>query len=338
MGEQLRTPTAANAWLEIGVAADDEAVEAVAEILRRHGQGVAIDEPFLQPSLDEPPERDPARRCIVKTYLPDDAAADATRRAIEEALWHLGRLASVEPLDVRRISEEDWATAWKSFFPVLRAGRRTVIVPSWRRYRSRHDDLVVRLDPGLAFGTGTHPTTRLCLLAAEELVQPGMLVLDAGTGSGILAITAARLGAAHVVAVDTDAMAVRAAGENVSRNRVRRRITVLAGSPEMLSCHAGLATGRDGAHIPKAYRGRLFDLILSNITARANAALLVTYAALLQPGGRVVASGILEEHLPLVTTALDEAGLRRLATTSEGDWVCITAERDAPSGDRPSTT
>lgn len=335
-------------WLEIAVAADDEAVEAVAEVLRSHGRGVAIDEPFIQPHLEDPPRRDPTRRPVVKTYLPDDSAAGEAQRRIEHALWHIAQLRAVEPMGVRRIAEEDWANAWKAFFPVLRVGNRTVIVPPWRRYRRQHRDtghgtvrgealaeVIVRLDPGRAFGTGTHPTTRLCLQAVEALVRPGARVLDVGTGSGILAIAAARLGAAHVMALDIDPIAVKAARDNVRRNRVSRIVKVFLGSPDGL-------TPSGPIHDPPAVSPRgdadeatpalgQFDLILANITARTNASLAASLLPRLAPGGRLVASGILVESAHLVTEAYATLGLDIVGREVDGDWLALVA---APRAER----
>ena len=300
-------------WLEIAVLAEDEAVDAVAEVLRQHGHGVAIDQPFVQPRVDEAPRNDPSRRPVVKTYIPDDDAAPAVQQTVEQALWHLSQLRSVEPLSVRRIKEEDWANAWKPFFPVVRVGDRTVIVPAWRRHRRQEGELIVRLDPGLAFGTGMHPTTQLCLRAMEELLQPGMRVLDVGTGSGILAIAAARAGAAIVLGVDNDPIAVHAAKANVRLNRLSRRIELVEGSAEDVR--------------PKP--GEEYDLVLANLTARVNASIASWLARPMRLGGRVIASGILWDMAELVTDAFADAGLRVVDRGQEGDWIVLIAERTA---------
>jgi ribosomal protein L11 methyltransferase len=231
-------------------------------------------------------------------------------------------------MGVRRIAEEDWANAWKAFFPVLHVGDRTVVVPPWRRYRrptggTGADEIIVRLDPGLAFGTGTHPTTRLCLQAVEALITSGQRVLDVGTGSGILAIAAARLGA-DVVALDVDPLAVTAARANVRRNRVARRVRVSEGSPDALFSTA------EGE--PSTKSAASFDVILANITARVNAALAPFLAPRLAPAGRLVASGILAESAELVVAAYAQLGLEVAARAQEGDWVALTLARPAPSG------
>lgn len=339
-------------WLELAVAADVEAVDAIAEVFRAHGHGVAIDEPFVQPHIDEPPQLDSTRRSIVKTYLPDDPVAQEARDAIEKAVWHIAQLGTVEPLQVRSIVEEDWASAWKSFFPLLRIGRRVVVVPAWRRHRRREGEIPVRLDPGLAFGTGMHPSTRLCLVAAESLVSPGARVLDVGTGSGILGIAAARLGASEVIALDIDPIAVAAARTNVRLNRLSRVVAVFQGSPEQLfrpqpsptlwgksTSDMAFPEGRgqradDGweprLQLLSGRKGRVvgrFAVVFSNITARVNASMAPLLASLLGWDGRLVASGILEESCDVVTDAFAAAGLRTVDLQREGDWVAITAAR-----------
>ena len=304
-------------WLELAVAADEEAVDAVAEVLRTYGHGVAIDEPFVQPRIDEAPLPDPARRPIVKTYIPDDASAAGIQIEIERSLWHLSQIRAIEPLVVQQIADEDWANSWKPYFPVLHLAQHTVIVPAWRRYRRQPGDVVVRLDPGLAFGTGMHPTTRLCLSAIERLCANDYRVLDVGTGSGILAIAAARQGASKVIGVDIDPIAARAARENVRLNRVARVVSIYEGTiPDALP--AGSAARRSGRRGP-------FDLILANVTARVNAALAPNFHPLLSANGVLVASGILADTAEMVSDAFQAAGLRVLDTIPDGDWVSITA-------------
>src|SRR5579862_10032313 len=161
-------------WLEIGVVVAAEAVEAVSELLSRYVTGgVAIEEPYRL--LDDGQVHEPlvGAPVTVRAYIPDDAAGAETRRHIEEGLWHLSQvdLGAIGELTTRRIAEEDWANAWKEYYQVLPLGRRTVIKPSWRTYLPRPGEVVVELDPGMAFGTGLHPTTRNCLLLLEELIR-----------------------------------------------------------------------------------------------------------------------------------------------------------------------
>ena len=206
-------------WLELSVDVDPEAVESISELLAQHGYngGVVIDQPII-PGADGPEYTfDTSRPVTMRTYLPLDAQAEETRQRVEQALWHFGQMRAVGPLRVRPLEEEDWANAWKQHYTIQRIGQRTVIVPSWLEYEPLPGDLVLRLDPGMAFGTGLHPTTQLCVGFLEQHVQPGSQMLDLGCGSGILAIAAARLGA-QVLALDTDPIAVAATLKNVERN------------------------------------------------------------------------------------------------------------------------
>ena len=239
------------------------------------------------------------------------------QRQIERAVWALGQLRSVGPLSVRRIREEDWANAWKSHFFVHRVGRRVVIVPTWRRgeYEPCPGDAMLLLDPGMAFGTGLHPTTRLCLAALEDHLQSGDRVLDFGAGSGILAIAAVRLGADHVDAVEIDPIAVEVCRSNVRQNDVTERVAVHAGGIEAL---------------PRSARS--FDLVVSNITIRV---LLESHPALeaaLRPGGLAVVSGVLEERSSELIASMVEAGWQHVETRQEQDWVAIVMRATHPSG------
>ena len=214
-------------WLEISVHVDGEAAEAVSEVFNRYGHGGAVIEHLLSGGSAA---HDDVDEMTVKTYIAPDNPG--LRRQIEEALWHLGQLYPIPDPSFRLLSNEDWAEAWKAHYAVSHVGRQTVIVPRWMEYQGTPGEVIVVLDPGMAFGTGTHPTTRLCLTALEDLASPGMEVLDLGTGSGILAISAAKQGAAAVLALDVDEIAVAAAQENVAANQVGSTVQVKAGSME----------------------------------------------------------------------------------------------------------
>jgi ribosomal protein L11 methyltransferase len=307
-------PSSSGAWLELSIEADVEAVEAVSEILSRVAPGGVTVEPAFE-LVDEGvgARVDPARPSIVRAYVParDRRTAHQSVVEVEIAVGHLQAfgLRPIGDVVTRVVHEDDWAEAWKAHFPVLRVGRRLVIRPSWRRHRSAPGDVVLALDPGMAFGTGLHPTTRLCLAALDDLVGSGSLdgatVLDVGCGSGILSVAAARLGAASVVAVDPDPIAVEATRANARKNRIARRIDVRRGS------------------IPTS--GGPFDLVVANLIA----SLLVELSAALrgetEPGGRLLASGIYVDREGDVRDALSAAGFTVDGRTAEGDWVALSA-------------
>ncbi len=323
-------------WLELSVDVDPEAVESVSELLTQYGYngGVVVDQPII-PGADGPEYTyDTGRPVTVRTYLPVDDHTEDVRSRLEQALWHLGRMRNITPLQVRSIEEQDWANAWKRYYTIQQIGARTVIVPSWLEYDPRPDDIIIRLDPGMAFGTGLHPTTRLCLAFLEGYVHSDQLVLDLGSGSGILAIAAAKLGAAQVVALDTDPIAVEASAANALRNEVATIV---------ISAEGSLGRGAElGGWVGSGGQGTLsraqetqrtlaetavpqsqFDLIVANIIARVLAALAEDLVTALKPGGILVSSGIIADREDEVALAYAAAGLERIERRQEGDWVAL---------------
>lgn len=289
-------------WLEVSLETTGEGAEAVAEVLSRFApRGVA---------LEAGPEGFGTGLVVVRAYLPADDPLSRTRRRVEEALWHLGQILPLPLPSFRIVAETDWAEAWKQNLTVLHVGRRLVIRPSWLPYVPAAEEVVVELDPGMAFGTGTHPTTQMCLLALEDTGHPGARVLDLGTGSGILAIAAAKLGAGRVLALDTDPQAVTVARENVHRNGVADRVRVARGS-------LAQAIGR-------------FDVVVVNILAgvlieMANHGL----ARRLAPEGRLVAAGLLLGQEEEVQNAFQRNGLVMVGRRQIEDWVALEATRDS---------
>ena len=287
-------------WLEVSVETTGEGAEAVAEVLSRFApRGVA---------LEAGPEGFGTGIITVRAYLPADAELPQTRRRVEEALWHLSQLLPLPAPVFRLVAETDWAEAWKQHLTVLHVGRRLVIRPSWLPYTPSGEEVVVELDPGMAFGTGTHPTTQMCLLALEDAVYPGARVLDLGTGSGILAIAAAKLGAGRVLALDTDPQAVTVARENVHRNGVADRVRVARGS-------LAQAVGR-------------FDVVAVNILAGVLVEMAEGgLARRLAPEGRLVAAGLLVGQEEEVRDAFERAGLTVIGRRQMDDWVALEATR-----------
>ena len=294
-------------WLELSVETDHEAVEPVSELLARYGynEGVAIEEPFTQDPDGDNLAVDPTRPVSVRTFV---AAADMTEATLDEirrALWHLGQMRSIGELQITEREEEDWANAWKAHFRPLRAGRRTVIAPPWHDYAAESDDdVVVILDPGMAFGTGTHPSTRLCVMALEKHLRAGDTVLDVGAGSGVLAIAAVKLGASHVDAVDIEPVAVRSAAENAERNGVADRIHISLGSVDSDTTARGP-----------------YDVVVANIISRILVELSPGLASATKPGGLLILSGVIEQREPLVREAFEQRGFSMFSRDQIDDWV-----------------
>lgn len=309
-------------WAEISIQTTHEATEAVANIFHELGaSGVVIEDPELINSYrrsgtwdycDIPEELD-TEIVTVKAYLPADDLLDDKLRLFEEQVDDLARHNLDKgngSIQCREVQEEDWATSWKEFFHPVKVGEKIVIKPSWEEYITLPEDIVIELDPGMAFGTGTHHTTAMCVRCLEELIYPGCVTFDVGTGSGVLAIAAAKLGAARVVAVDLDSVAVRVAAENIAANQVNDIVRVSQGD---------LLTGIEG----KA------DIIIANIIADVIIKLLPDVAVRLNPGGRFCASGIIAERIADVTAAILDNGLIVEKVMEEGGWAAIVAGKGA---------
>lgn len=241
---------------------------------------------------------------IVHMYLaPDENPAEVLplfRQRLDDA--------GVEyTLNTEGVEQEDWQNAWKQYYHAMDIGQRLAIVPGWEEYDT--DRTVITMDPGMAFGTGTHETTSLCLETLDELVQGGERMLDIGTGSGILAIAALKLGAKEAEGVDIDPMCVRTAGENAQRNGVAEKLTVLVGD---------LSDKASG----------VYDIITANIVAAAILSLAPAVPALMAPGAKFIASGIIDERRDEVLDGLKTAGLRPVQVKEKRGWVCIICEKE----------
>jgi ribosomal protein L11 methyltransferase len=284
-------------WLEVSVTVDHEAAEAVSEVLSRYvHQGVALD-------VEE-------EQATVRGYLAADEELAARRRKIEEAIWHLGQIWPIPEPTFRVVDDEEWISQWKRTISVLHLTPHLVIKPSWKEYAGKEGEVVLEMDPGLAFGTGLHPTTQLCARALQEYLRPGMRVLDLGTGTGILALAAAKLGAARVDALDIDATAVTVARRNALANGVAGTVRVREGSLADVSA--------------------TYDLILVNILTRVIIAMdRAGLAERLAPGARVVVSGVLAEQATEVVEALEEEGLAFEELFQRDDWTALAFRRAA---------
>lgn len=325
-------------WIEISVGAHPEAVEPVSELLTEvAASGVAIEEPY---TLEDDGQRFrpiAGAPVMVRAYIPKDAQSPATLQRLETALWHLKSLGAhfIDALTTRVVDDEDWAETWKEHFHIARVGRRIVIKPSWREFTPESPEVaVIELDPGMAFGTGTHPTTRMCLEALEEVVQAGDDVMDVGTGSGILTIAALRLGAARALAVDVSTVAVRVAKENIALNALADRVEVVQGTLGLGPAGQPLLTpaAPDPGEDPVALLEQVRVLqparvVVANIIARVIGELAPALVAATVPGGYLIASGIINECRAEAEEPLRAAGLSEIRVLQEGDWIALIGRR-----------
>jgi ribosomal protein L11 methyltransferase len=294
-------------WLELTVEADIEAVEAISEIFGRLGRGAAVRPTRLirDPNDELAVREDPSAPFVITAHIPDDAQAPPAIEATERALWHLQAfgLRPMRPMQVRAVDETDWAEAWKAHYTPQRIGR-IVVMPSWLDDPVRPDEVVLRLDPGMAFGTGLHPTTRGCLMLLQQVSPMPERVLDVGSGSGILAIAALALGVGSAVCLDTDPIAVEATVSNAAANGVADRLEAARGTlPE-------IAVER-------------YPLVLANLVATLLVELAAPLAAHTQPGGTLLASGIIAPRAVEVVAALQAGGFALGERLDDGDWVSL---------------
>jgi ribosomal protein L11 methyltransferase len=310
----MTAETPADRWLELAVTCDGEAVEPVSELFASHGfnQGVAIEEAFTQDPDGDNFAVDPTRPVVVRTFLNAADVTPETVDSIRQALWHLGRLRSISELRVTERAEEDWANAWKAHYSVHRVGRRVLVKAPWHDYDPAPDEIVVELDPGMAFGTGLHPSTQLAMIAIEDELKSGDRVLDVGTGSGVLATAAALLGAGAVDGVDIEPVAARSARENANRNGVGAVVHIEQGSVG------------DG----EPFQGQ-YDVVVANIIARILIELADSLAKAVRPGGTLVLGGIIDVKEAAVRERFNETGLWLARRETCEDWVSLVLRRPA---------
>jgi ribosomal protein L11 methyltransferase len=269
--------------------------------------GVVCHLPLEAPDdgFDNPaPVLDPENR--IEGYLPDTADADSVLAHLFQRAKDLGKEGIHVAIRVETVADQDWAHAWKKHFHVMRITDRIVVKPAWKSFDPAPEDLVIHLDPGMAFGTGTHPSTCMSLKQIQDVLVPGHSFLDVGCGSGILMIAAAGLGASRMTGIDTDPTAVEVAGENLAKNRI---------DPEKYRLSAGTLDQLG----PEP-----FDLIAANIIAQTLAAIMGDIRKRLAPHGRAILSGIIRERQPEVEAALAEHHLAVLHLDTEEEWVTMT--------------
>ncbi|MDK2822669.1 MAG: ribosomal protein methyltransferase [Clostridia bacterium] len=305
-------------WLEVKVTTVQGAIEGIANIFHEMGAGgVVIEDPQLIAMYARRGEWDDhefdndlleTEAVVIKGYLPMDQYLLGKLEDIKQELLYLQvRLESIPiELDVAEVQEEDWANSWKAYFKPEKVGNKTVIKPSWEDYLPREGELIIELDPGMAFGTGNHATTALCIRLLEEYMKPGVEVFDVGTGSGVLSILAAKLGARSVQALDYDTVAVEAAQNNISKNNLKDVISVI--HSDLLDKALGKA-----------------DLIIANIVADIIIRLVPDIPDKLKREGIFICSGIIDERKKDVLEVLKKYAFDVIEVREDAGWVAIVA-------------
>jgi ribosomal protein L11 methyltransferase len=305
-------------WLEASLEADGEMVEAISEVMARYVSGGVVIE-STQITDEKEGEGNATGLLRISGYLPVDDQLEDKKQKLLEGLWHLGQISPVPEVKFRPIADLDWSEVWKQHFQPVRIGENLVIIPTW--LEGNHDQqIAIKIDPGMAFGTGTHPTTQLCLEIIADILEPldvesrnSISIIDIGCGSGILGITAQKLGAGKSLGVDLDVEAVEAAHRNAEINGVEENLELGIGSlAEIKKGKFALSAGQ---------------IVIANILAPVITRLLMEgVGELVVPGGRLVLSGILVEQVPDIEQAIQSAGLKLVEKRQMGDWMALVAE------------
>jgi len=307
-------------WIEARVEFEgpdtDLAVELISDIFYEMGlTGVMVEDPTIDISVDwaEGPEKTPDRFAVIG-YIPMDRRLESRLRALESALPRLNQQAGIRcSIRYDETAEEDWAESWKQFFKPQKITPRLIVKPTWESYTPDAEEIILEIDPGMAFGTGTHPTTCLCLELIERYLRPGDTFLDIGTGSGILMIAAAKLGASTLAGIDADPMAVSVARKNLARN--------------------GISGDRFSVKTANRIRGidKRFTIVVSNILTEVILTVLNDLDSVLEQKGCFIFSGITRQNLEKVLDKIDTKGYRTIQIGTREEWVAIAGTRKAYS-------
>ena len=309
-------------WSEISIHTTNEAIEPISNILHEAGaSGVVIEDPFELVKIREDqfgeiyqlnPKDYPEEGVIVKAYLPINSFLGETIEEIKSAINNL-IIYNIDigknDVSVSEVHEEEWATAWKKYYHPVKISKRFTVVPTWEEYTPvNSDELIIELDPGMAFGTGTHPTTVMSIQALERTVKKGDSVIDVGTGSGVLSIAAAMLGAEKVKALDLDEVAVQSAKLNLELNKVHTFVNVSQNN---------LLEGISDE----------VDVVVANILAEVILRFTDDVAKTVKPGGYFIAAGIIQQKKDQVKESIETAGFDIEETLRMEDWVAFIAKR-----------
>ena len=297
-------------WLELSLITPSEYVEPLSLIFHRYGHGGVAEEIEVDYNPDEGEMMPDNPNVILRTYMPIDDLTESRKQEIQIAVALISKIAHLSPLKEQIIQNNDWMNYWKNHFPVLKIGR-IIICPSWIQHTAGKDEIFIELDPGMAFGTGHHPTTKMCILEIEKLFNAGIRdrVLDIGTGSGILAMVAATLGANSVIGIDTDPLAVTSALLNVETNKLMDKVEIIQGTTESNNLSQ-------------------YDLVVANLYSKVIMEIGHSIMSKMARNGVVILSGIMKDKLEEVIVSLRTHNFVLDHYLTEGDWAVAVGHKE----------
>ncbi len=301
-------------WIQVKFVTDGELAEALADVLGRFvSNGIVVESVTEFDAHTQ--ENIPTGRVAVSGYVPVDEHLEAAKQKMEEAFWHLGQIVPIPEPTYTPIRDQDWMAAWKKHYAPIPVGEKILILPAWQEPEQGEDRVLIRINPAMAFGTGTHPTTQLILVLLEKYIQPGQPLIDVGCGSGILSIAALKLGATQVVAVDVDGAAIVSTLENAGLNDISEDV---------------LETGKGSVEevLSERFSFNQAPLVLVNILATIILRLFdQNLADLVTPGGILLLSGILDHQEAEMVAKAEANGFKLLERISQADWIGLAFQK-----------
>jgi len=301
------------AWLEASIVCSGELAEAVAEVFSRYSpDGVVINSVTHYDPVGH--EEIPTGDMQVVAYFPQDDQTESVRNQLEEAIWHMSQIAPLDSIAYNLVLDQNWMEAWKANYKPLKIGRNLIVLPAWVDPALAENRIPIIISPDMAFGTGTHPSTQLCMLALEKYGVRDMDVIDIGTGSGILSIEAAKLGAKRILGVDNDPEAIPSAVNNAALNGVADQILFEVGT------HTDVLSRTDGLNLALRVIANILSPILSNMLATG-------LTDLVSPTGLLFLGGVLEHQAQALADQARQLGLTLRETLYQEDWVVLVLHK-----------
>lgn len=303
------------AWLEASIICSGELAEAVAEVFSRFSpDGVVMNSVTRYDSLGH--EEVPTGNMQVVAYFPQDESTESLRNQLEQAIWHMSQIVPLDPIEYQLVLDQNWMEAWKANYKPLKIGRNLIVLPAWVDPALAENRIPIIISPDMAFGTGTHPSTQLCMLALEKYGVKEMNVIDIGTGSGILSIEAAKLGAERILGVDNDPDAIPSAINNAALNGVADKIVFEVGT------HTDVLKRTDGLNQSPRVIANILSPILANMLSTG-------LSDLVSPSGLLFLGGVLDHQAQSLADLARSLGLSLRETLQQEDWVVLVLHKPA---------